>query len=132
MVVFIKNFSKRLNELIKERKINQIDIVKNTNISASSINDYVSGKYFPKRENLIKLAMFFNVNPDWLSGDSDSKDNIMDYIVSNSIDNANALYYYILERILSDSPQTLINFIITNKETIDKKIKEKKGEEKNE
>ena len=68
-------FSIRLNEVLKEKKIKQIDLVrmaeeKGIKLGKSHISQYVSGKTVPRKEILQFLAGALQVEPDWLLGNS--------------------------------------------------------------
>ncbi len=64
-------FSKRFKQCLKEKNIKQAELARSTKITPSSISDWKKGKYIPKRDKLIIMADYLNVNPDWLIGDSE-------------------------------------------------------------
>ena len=66
-------FAIRLNALLQQKKIKQIDLVrlaeeKGIKLGKSHISQYVSGKTVPRKEILSFLAGVFEVEPDWLLG----------------------------------------------------------------
>ena len=73
----ISNTSKRLQQLISERNIRQIDIVElckpicqkyNMKMNRSDISQYVSGKVEPNQHKLVILAEALGVTETWLMG----------------------------------------------------------------
>ena len=76
-------FSIRLNELLQQKKIKQVDLVrlaeeKGIKFGKSHISQYVSGKTVPRKEILQFLAGVLEVEPDWLLGKTEDspKENI--------------------------------------------------------
>ena len=76
-------FSIRLNELLQQKKIKQVDLVrlaeeKGIKLGKSHISQYVSGKTVPRKEILQFLAGVLEVEPDWLLGKTEDspKENI--------------------------------------------------------
>ena len=66
-------FAIRLNELLQQKKIKQVDLVrlaeeKGIKLGKSHISQYVSGKTVPRKEILSFLAGVLEVEPDWLLG----------------------------------------------------------------
>lgn len=51
-----------LNNLINQKHLKQIDIVRETGIPASTITGYVKARSLPSPENVEKLADFFHVD----------------------------------------------------------------------
>ena len=75
-----KSFSERLNEVMKDKHIKQIDIIraaeeKGIKLGKSHISQYVNGKSVPRDNILSFLAEFFNVDKLWLSGENDINTN---------------------------------------------------------
>ena len=73
-------FSIRLNELLQQKKIKQIDLVhmaeeRGIKLGKSHISQYVSGKTVPRKEILHFLADVLSVKPEWLLGKSDAMPN---------------------------------------------------------
>lgn len=76
------NFSDRLNVLLKEKGIKQIELVrlaeeKGIKLGKSHISQYVSGKTIPRKEMLQFLADALEVDAEWLAGkeNADQKQN---------------------------------------------------------
>ena len=65
-------FSIRFKQCLKEKNIKQAELARSTKITPSSISDWSKGKYVPKRDKLLAIAEFLEVNPDWLVGESDN------------------------------------------------------------
>ena len=66
-------FAIRLNELLQQKKIKQIDLVRlaeerGIKLGKSHISQYVSGKTVPRKEILHFLSSALEVEPDWLLG----------------------------------------------------------------
>jgi len=70
-------FATRLNKLLQQKKIKQVDLVrlaeeKGMKLGKSHISQYVSGKTVPRKEILQFLANVLETDPDWLLGKSNS------------------------------------------------------------
>jgi repressor LexA len=63
-----KIFSKRLNELIKEKNINLSVLADITDLSEATISRYKNNKMAPKTPTVKVIAEYFNINPLWLMG----------------------------------------------------------------
>lgn len=61
-------FIQRLNALLIEKGMKQADLAKLSGIRASSISDWLAGKYAPKQDKIDALAKALNVSPAWLMG----------------------------------------------------------------
>lgn len=61
-------FSIRLRELRKEHNISAEELAKKLNVNKSTISRYETGKTEPYLPFVIKIANYFNVSLDWLSG----------------------------------------------------------------
>ena len=61
-------FSIRLRELRKEHHISAEELAKKLNVNKSTISRYETGKTEPYLPFVIKIANYFNVSLDWLSG----------------------------------------------------------------
>lgn len=69
--------SERLNFLLKERNLKQVDILNlaepyckkfGVTLTKVDLSQYISGKYEPKQVKLNILALALNVNEAWLMG----------------------------------------------------------------
>ena len=58
----------RIKQMMQIRNITQADLARITGIRASSISDYLSGKYQPKQDKIALIADALSVNPGWLMG----------------------------------------------------------------
>ncbi|MBR2759677.1 MAG: helix-turn-helix transcriptional regulator [Solobacterium sp.] len=64
----METFAQRFNEVLKEKKLRQIDVANKTGIAPGTISNYAQGKYEPKGSNLEKIARALDVNEAWLAG----------------------------------------------------------------
>lgn len=68
------SFGERLEDLMKEKKINGVTLSDKTGISTTTISDMINGRREnPTAENIIELSKALNVSTDYLLGLSDSK-----------------------------------------------------------
>lgn len=65
--------STRLKQLRSERNLTQTDLANVLNIAKTTVAAYEQGKSEPSIDTLIKIADYFNVSIDYLSGKSDVK-----------------------------------------------------------
>lgn len=61
-------FILRLKQRISELGISQAELSQRTGIRASSISDYINGKYIPKQDKVALISKALNVEPGWLMG----------------------------------------------------------------
>lgn len=66
----------RLKELREERRLSQVGLAFQLNVSQSTISAYEVGDRTPDLETLIAIAQFFNVSLDYIAGLSDLKQQI--------------------------------------------------------
>ncbi|MBR1754656.1 helix-turn-helix transcriptional regulator [bacterium] len=59
-------FGKRLEQILKSHKMKQVELADKLDIDPQSISRMIAGKHFPKEENLEKMIMAFNINPESL------------------------------------------------------------------
>lgn len=71
-MILIKSVGDRIKEIMKQRNMKQIDLVEQSGISKGALSSYLSGKYEPKSDNIIKIANALNVNPGVLLGYADN------------------------------------------------------------
>ena len=89
----------RLKELRLANGLTQKELAKSIEVGRTTISEYESGKIVPKHEGLLKLANYFNVSVDYLTGVSDEAAtrqsnvheldkllNTLDYILMNEYD----------------------------------------------
>lgn len=70
-VIDMANLCERLNQLKNERSLLQKDIAKDNNIKLRTYQRYETGEREPLASTLIKLADYFNVSLDYLTGRTD-------------------------------------------------------------
>lgn len=58
----------RLNEALKIRDMNPIDLARLSGISKASVSRYLSGKVIPRSNAIEKMARALHVNPAWVLG----------------------------------------------------------------
>ena len=61
-------FVDRLKELMKEAKLNQVQLASKTGLRQNTISHWLSNTNTPSIENLWTLADFFDVDIDYLVG----------------------------------------------------------------
>lgn len=64
---------RRIKDSMKTKNITQAELSKITGIRASSISDYLTGKYQPKQDKISLIAEALSVNPGWLMGYEDTR-----------------------------------------------------------
>lgn len=64
----------RYLKLLEENNCKSADVARETKIHPSTFTDWKKGKSSPKIDKLQKIAEFFNVNVEWLTGASDDKE----------------------------------------------------------
>lgn len=67
----------RLRDLREDRDLRQTDVARATGLDQKTLSNYETGKTAPDMHSLIKLADFFGVSLDYLTGrrDVDLQDN---------------------------------------------------------
>ncbi|EHR33477.1 helix-turn-helix domain-containing protein [Helcococcus kunzii] len=63
-----EDFPSRLKKIMNDRKISQAELSKITKITASSISDWLNGKYEAKQDKIDIIATALNISPAWLLG----------------------------------------------------------------
>ncbi|SET00546.1 helix-turn-helix domain-containing protein [Anaerobranca gottschalkii] len=105
---------KRLRELRKEKKINQLKLAMDLNMTQASISKYEMGKREPSLEVLEKLSDYFGVSTDYLIGKSNIRKNID--LKSLNEDEINLiLKYQKLTTKEKENVHNFIDFIVNNK-----------------
>lgn len=64
----VTTFADRLSTAMKARDVSQADLSRLTGIEASSLSNYLGGKYAAKQDKVYLLARALNVNEAWLMG----------------------------------------------------------------
>ena len=75
-------FSERLKMLRREKNISAEDLAQELHINKSTISRYENGKTEPYLPIVLKIAQYFDVSLDWISGISNIKES---YITPNNI-----------------------------------------------
>lgn len=103
-------FSDRLKELRKHHNMTQEDLAKALNIGTSTIAMYENNIRKPSYKMLLKMANFFDVSIDYMTGEKEDFQTVEG--VSNIIK--------ILNKLDSDEQQQIIDFIqfLANKKNI--------------
>lgn len=57
-----EDFSKHLSNLLEERGLSQADLAKLTGIRASTISDWINGKYLPKQDKRLLIAKVLKIS----------------------------------------------------------------------
>ena len=73
-------FSERIKELRKNNNITQGELAEEMGITATGVSYWESGKAIPNTDTLQKLAKYFNVSIDYLTGNEyieTNEDNIL-------------------------------------------------------
>ena len=61
-----ENIIARIKMLMAAKEISQAELVRRTGIRASSVSDWLSGKYTPKQDKIDLVAAALGVSPAWL------------------------------------------------------------------
>ena len=101
---------KRIKQMMQIRDIPPADLARITGIRASSISDYLSGKYQPKQDKIALIADALSVNPGWLMGYDEPKKPISSSIVEKK-ENRDLLAHY---QKLSEHEQKILITMIDN------------------
>ncbi|WP_370838025.1 helix-turn-helix domain-containing protein [Megasphaera sp.] len=98
----------RIKQMMQIRDITQANLARITGIRASSISDYLSGKYQPKQDKIALIADALSVNPGWLMGYDEPKKNVSSSIVKKK-ENWDLLTHY--QKLSEHEQKTLITMI---------------------
>lgn len=61
-----ENIIARIKQIMAVKGISQAELVRRTGIRASSISDWLAGKYTPKQDKIDLMAAALGVSPAWL------------------------------------------------------------------
>ncbi len=61
-----ENIIARIKQIMVVKGISQAELVRRTGIRASSISDWLAGKYTPKQDKIDLMAAALGVSPAWL------------------------------------------------------------------
>lgn len=70
-----KLFSKKLTELMKQKKVTQKQLAKELNIRPQTVSSYVKARTIPNCIIIKRISQFFNVSADFMVGLSEIKTN---------------------------------------------------------
>lgn len=68
-----EKFRKNLATLLESRGLSAKDLASETEMAATTIHRYLSASRTPDLPNLMRLADYFEVSLDWLTGISDAR-----------------------------------------------------------
>ena len=110
-----KVLSQQLNKLMKINNVTQKELAAATGITRQSISQYQTAKTLPTSDTLVKMADFFNVSTDCLTGrDSD----------------ASGFGFYIQElKLTRNFLKMTIQYLVKEVKLIDEKLEKVGGEE---
>ena len=60
--------SKRIRKALARRNMTQAELCTKTQISKSTLSEYLSGRYEPKQDKVFIISQALNVDPVWLMG----------------------------------------------------------------
>lgn len=80
----MKNFSNKLKSLRQEKGLTQEQLAKQIFVSRTLITKYETGKAIPSKDNLEKIADFFNVDISLLFNKDDTLEVVLDKNKSNN------------------------------------------------
>lgn len=77
-------FGSRFRELMREHQYTQSEIAEIFDLTQSTVSRYIQGVRIPKMNLLKKIAIHFDVTVDYLTGNSDFKndDEILNHLLS--------------------------------------------------
>lgn len=64
-------FPDRLRELIKQKGVSAREVARNVGVSNSLLSKYLNGVHTPKLDIMKRLATYFGVSQEYLSGEDD-------------------------------------------------------------
>ena len=69
-------FTERFNELLKSRSINAVTLAKELGVPKSIVYEWRSGARDPSLENMLRVADYFGVSLEYLTGREDQETDI--------------------------------------------------------
>ena len=63
----------RVRQTMEQKDISRAELSRRSGIRASSISDYLNGRYAPKQDKIDLMAQALNVSPAWLMGYDNAK-----------------------------------------------------------
>ncbi len=73
-----KYFKNRVLELMHEKNIKQIALADAIGLTQATLSRNINGIHEPKADVVQKIAQFFNVSTDYLLGNTDNRNEILD------------------------------------------------------
>lgn len=101
-------FSERVKKLRKQNNITQGELAEKMNVTPTGVSYWESGKAIPNYETLQRLANYFNVSIDYLTGNDYSK-NDDDEILFRKIDKVDENKKALLMDILNKTVESFID-----------------------
>lgn len=99
----MKNFSIRLKELRKEKKLTQQEFANNLKIKRANVAKWETDKAIPDVETIQKIADYFEVNSRYLLGKSDERN-----LLIKGLKNEESMYIFLDAFLKKDVPLYLI------------------------
>lgn len=97
-----EQFGKKLEEILKTKKIKQCELAEKLGIDPQSISRMIAGKHFPKEENLEKIIEVLNIQPETLfSFSTISNDKELRNDIIRLVSNASASKVRLAHKIIS-------------------------------
>lgn len=114
-------FQERLNKLLKDNNLFQSDLAEYVGYTTQAISRWCRGETEPDLNSLVKIANFFNVSTDYLTGKNDilteaERELKEKIILKNTL--VNAGYMKNSEDLSKEELKKLIEFIKINKKYI--------------
>ena len=106
----MKTFAERLKYYMDEAGMKQTELVEKSQISKSTISEYLSGSYEPKQRNIYKLAMALGIKPSQLMGISGPRIVKMPPIELNQPERELITKYRKLTDVAQDRVQKMVDF----------------------
>lgn len=82
----ISTLAERLSYALKSKKIKQVDLCNQLNITKGAMCHYIKGDYEPRQDRIDSIAKALNVNEAWLMGYDVPMDRQTYYSASSSFD----------------------------------------------
>lgn len=101
-------FSERIKELRKKNNVTQGELAEEMGITATGVSYWESGKAIPNSETLQRLAKYFNVSIDYLTGNDYSR-NSEDDILFRKIGKVDERKKALLMDILNKTVESFID-----------------------
>lgn len=99
----------RFKQLLDEKHIKVSQVSRETGIAPSTLSDWKNGKSTPKYDKMKRIAEYFNVDVEWLSGESDQMWKTENINISefSTDDNSKENFYELYKNKLSEPVSTV-------------------------